>query len=68
MIESGDAYANKMYNEYNKAAMTAFPTLSNADIDDILAYTAAPPPAPVAAMQLQLKPQSEVQPLLRHNQ
>jgi hypothetical protein len=29
--------------------MTAFPTLSNADIDNILAYTAAPPPAPVAA-------------------
>ncbi|MGB5273502.1 MAG: c-type cytochrome [Flavobacteriaceae bacterium] len=49
MISSGDAYANKIYNEYNKAAMTAFPTLSNADIDDILAYTAAPPPAPVAA-------------------
>ena len=49
VIASGDAYANKIYNEYNQAAMTAFPTLSNADIDDILAYTAAPPPAPVAA-------------------
>lgn len=49
MIASGDAYANKVYNEYNKAAMTAFPTLSNADIDNILAYTAAPPPAPVVA-------------------
>ncbi len=47
MIASGDAYANKIYNEYNQAAMTAFPTLSNADIDNILAYTAAPPPAPV---------------------
>ncbi|WP_165747691.1 cytochrome c3 family protein [Cellulophaga sp. Z1A5H] len=46
VIASGDAYANKLYNEYNKAAMTAFPTLSNADIDNILAYTAAPPPAP----------------------
>lgn len=46
MIASGDAYANKIYNEYNGAAMTAFPTLSNADIDNILAYTAAPPPAP----------------------
>ena len=34
MIASGDAYANKIYNEYNKAAMTAFPTLSNADIDN----------------------------------
>ena len=50
MIAAGDDYANRIYNEYNKAAMTAFPTLSNADIDNILAYTAAPPPAaPVAA-------------------
>ena len=49
MISSGDSYANKIYEEYNQAAMTAFPTLSNADIDDILAYTAAPAPAPVAA-------------------
>lgn len=50
MISAGDAYAVKIYNEYNQAAMTAFPTLSDADIDDILAYTAAPPPAPVAAV------------------
>lgn len=47
VINSGDDYANRIYNEYNKAAMTAFPTLSNEDIDNILAYTAAPPPAPV---------------------
>lgn len=45
VIKSGDAYGVKIYNEYNQAAMTAFPTLSDADIDDILAYTAAPPPA-----------------------
>jgi len=43
-IKSGDAYANKIYKEYNQSAMTAFPTLSNADIDDILAYTAFTPP------------------------
>jgi mono/diheme cytochrome c family protein len=49
MVSSGDSYALKIYAEYNQAAMTAFPTLSNADIDNILAYTAAPPPAPVAA-------------------
>ena len=49
MIASGDSYANKIYNEYNQAAMTAFPTLADTDIDNILAYTAAPPPAPVAA-------------------
>ncbi len=48
MIKSGDAYAVKIYNEYNQQAMTAFPTLTNADIDDILAYTAyvEPPPPP----------------------
>lgn len=40
MIKAGDAYANKIYNEYNKTAMTAFPTLSDQDISDILAYTA----------------------------
>lgn len=45
MIKAGDAAAIKIYNEYNQAAMTPFPTLSNADIDDILAYTDAPPVA-----------------------
>ena len=49
MIKSGDAYANKIYAEYNQAAMTAFPTLSDADIDDILAYTAAPAATPAVA-------------------
>lgn len=49
VIKSGDAYANKVYAEYNQAAMTAFPTLTNSDIDNILAYTAAPPPAAPAA-------------------
>ena len=44
MIKSGDAYANKIYNEYNGTAMTAFPQLSDADIDNILAYTAAEAP------------------------
>ena len=50
VIKSGDAYANKIYNEYGGAAMTAFPQLSNEDIDNILAYTAeekaTPPPLP----------------------
>lgn len=45
-IASGNAYANEVYNEYNQAAMTAFPTLSDTDIDNILAYTAAPPKTP----------------------
>lgn len=42
VIKSGDPYAVKIYNEYNQAAMTPFPTLSNKDIDNILAYTSAP--------------------------
>ncbi len=50
MISSGDDYAVKIYNEYNQAAMNAFPTLTDQDIDDILAYTAEPPPAPAAAV------------------
>jgi mono/diheme cytochrome c family protein len=40
VIKSGDAYANKIYNEYGGAAMTAMPQLSDEDIDNILAYTA----------------------------
>jgi mono/diheme cytochrome c family protein len=40
VIKSGDAYANKVYNEYGGAAMTAFPQLSDEDLDNILAYTA----------------------------
>jgi len=40
VIKSGDSYANKIYKEYGGAAMTAFPQLSNEDIDNILAYTA----------------------------
>ena len=44
MIKSGDAAAVKLFNENNKQVMTAFPQLSNADIDNILAYTSAPAP------------------------
>jgi mono/diheme cytochrome c family protein len=43
MVDSGDSYAVKIYNEYNGTAMTAFPQLSDTDIDNILAYTAAAP-------------------------
>jgi len=46
LIKSGDAAAVKVFEENNKSVMTAFPQLSNADIDNILAYTSevAPPP------------------------
>ena len=46
LIKSGDTYANKIWNEYNQTAMTAFPQLSDQDITDVLAYTAATPPPP----------------------
>lgn len=42
LIASGDADAVKIFNEFNKTPMTAFPQLSNADIDNILAYTDTP--------------------------
>jgi len=44
MIKAGDAQAVAIWEEYNKTAMTAFPQLSNADIDNILAYTDFVPP------------------------
>ncbi|MGI9552840.1 MAG: cytochrome c3 family protein [Aurantibacter sp.] len=50
VIASGDAYAVRTYAEYNQAAMTAFPTLSDQDIDDILTYTAAEPAQAVTAL------------------
>ncbi len=49
VIKSGDAYANKIYADYNNSAMTAFPQLSDADLNDILAYTAQPKQEPVVA-------------------
>lgn len=49
LIKSGDAYANKIYNEYNKLPMTPFPQLSDQDISDILAYTAEEKAVPKAA-------------------
>ena len=42
LIKSGDAQAIKVYEEYNKSVMPAFPQLSDADIDNILAYTSEP--------------------------
>ena len=39
LIKSGDAQAVKVFEENNKTPMTAFPQLSTADIDNILAYT-----------------------------
>ena len=47
-LKTGDAYANKLYNEYNKTAMNLFPTLADKDIDAILAYIKSVPAAGAA--------------------
>lgn len=41
VIASGDAYANKLYAEYNKTQMTAFTSLKDADVMNVLAYIKA---------------------------
>ena len=49
LIKSGDAAAVKVFEENNKVPMTAFPQLSEGDIDNIIAYTSEPKAAaPVA--------------------
>ena len=48
VIKSGDEYANKIYAEYNRSAMTAYPQLSDLDIENILAYTNQEKIVPVA--------------------
>jgi mono/diheme cytochrome c family protein len=42
LIKSGDSYAVEIYEKFNKTAMTAYPQFSDADIDNILAYTMEP--------------------------
>lgn len=42
MIKSGDPTAVKLFEENNQSVMTAFPQLSDKDIDDIMAYTSEP--------------------------
>jgi mono/diheme cytochrome c family protein len=45
---SGDAYANAIFNEWGGSIMNTFETLSNDDIDDIMAYVEAWVPPVVA--------------------
>ena len=45
LIKSGDAKAVKVYEDFAKSNMTAFPQLSNGDIDNIIAYTMEVAPA-----------------------
>ena len=42
LIKSGDAEAVRVSKEYNGSVMNAFPQLTNADIDNIIAYTSEP--------------------------
>ncbi len=47
VIKSGDAYANKIYNQYGKATMNVFEgQLTEQDVDAILKFIAGPPPGP----------------------
>lgn len=48
VLASGDKYANDLYLKWNKTAMTAFPALSNEEIDAIITYvnSVEPPKAP----------------------
>ncbi|WP_224485053.1 c-type cytochrome [Robertkochia aurantiaca] len=49
MIKSGDPQAVAIWEEYKPAVMTAFPQLSNDDIDNIIAYTMQPKQEPKVA-------------------
>ncbi|WP_224491212.1 c-type cytochrome [Robertkochia flava] len=52
LIKSGDDQAVALWDQYQPSVMTAFPQLSNEDIDNIIAYTMQPkeePKADVAA-------------------
>ncbi len=49
LIKAGDPEAVRVSTEFNGAVMTSFPQLTNADIDNIIAYTSEPIPAPAVA-------------------
>jgi len=62
VISSGDKYANDLYNKWNKAAMTAFPQLSNAEIDAVIKYVndyKAPSATPAAGAATQNAPEED---------
>jgi mono/diheme cytochrome c family protein len=49
-IATGDEYANKIYNEYNKSQMTAFTSYTDVQILSILAYVKAEAAKPDVAV------------------
>jgi mono/diheme cytochrome c family protein len=47
MVKAGDPYAVKVFNQFNKSAMTVFDgVLSEEEIDAVIAYIKNPPPDP----------------------
>ncbi|GAB4035499.1 c-type cytochrome [Spirosoma gilvum] len=50
LIASGDQYANQVFNANGKVQMSSFPSLTDADIDGILAYIDGANKAPAAAV------------------
>lgn len=48
-IKSGDAQAVAVFEANNNSVMTSFPGLSHEDIDNIMAYSSLPKPAPKVA-------------------
>jgi len=62
VISSGDKYANDLYNKWNKTAMTAFPQLSNAEIDAVVKYVndyKVPSATPAAGTSSQAAPEED---------
>lgn len=62
LIASGDKNAVEIYNKFNKTQMTAFPQLSNEEIDAIISYVnayEAPSAAPAAGATSTENPESE---------
>ena len=55
LIESGDEQAIAIFEEYNQSVMTAFPTFSDDDVRDILAYIENPPAEEVAIVEEESK-------------
>jgi len=53
LIESGDEQAIAIFEEFNQSVMTAFPTFSDDDIRDILAYIENPPVEEVAIVEVE---------------
>jgi mono/diheme cytochrome c family protein len=62
--ESGNAYANKIFNDNKKSVMTQFQFLSNEDIDNILHYVKNPPPLPPGEEPVPVPEAKEDNPLL----